>query len=114
MQTVEWTTHPQAEALVTELVADAVASSPRVADLGRRLIDGTSTTLTDWLDHIAAPVDAATLSGGGFTETRGPGLWRHPAAQLPAVVPSSRRAVALRVDDAAAFAAAHRGGPVDA
>src|SRR5690606_11426064 len=35
------------------------------------------------------------------------GVWRHPGAQLPAVVPQPSYTVALRVDDCAAFAAAY-------
>ncbi|MGH8970897.1 MAG: hypothetical protein ACRDV1_13215, partial [Actinomycetes bacterium] len=51
------------------------------------------------------------LAGAGFRDghAAAPGVWRHPGAQLPAVVPSAQRTLAVRVDDAAAFAAAHGG-----
>jgi hypothetical protein len=116
VQSFDWTTHPEAEALVAGLVDEAVAASPRVSVLARRLETETSTTLTDWLDHVAAPIDPGYLGAVGFVEdptSPGGGVWRHPAAQLAAVVPSPELALALRVDDAAAFAAAHHGSGVD-
>lgn len=103
----EWTVHPEAEKLVEQLLAEAVADSPRLADLDARLGAQTSTRLFDWLDHVGAAVSDETLRSCGYVE--GDGLWRHPLAQLPAIVPGPR-AVALRVDDAAVFCAA-QGGP---
>ncbi len=103
-----WAVHPEAERLVVELLDEAVACSPRLAALAGRLLLDTSTRLIDWLDHVGGPVPAEHLQAAGFADgyrTR-PGLWRHPGAQLPAVVPGETYAVALRVDDAAAFAAA--------
>jgi hypothetical protein len=110
-----WSTHPGAEELVARLVADAVATSDRARSLAGRLSAETSTQLTDWLDHIGGDVAAAKLSAAGFVDGHGsvPGVWRHPAAQLPGVVPGVAR-LALRVDDAAAFSSAQRGsGAVD-
>ena len=113
--TFDWTTHPEAEALVGEMVAEALTASPRVRTLADRLRGETSTRLTDWLDHVAASIDAAALRAAGFVDGHATvaGVWRHPGAQLPAVVPSPRLALALRVDDAGAFGAAHGGGAVE-
>jgi hypothetical protein len=110
--TFEWTTHPQAEALVDGLVADAIEASPQVRLLAERLSVETSTRLVDWLDHIATPTSPEVLTGAGFASPVD-GVWRHPSAQLPAVVPAPGRGLALRVDDAAAFAAVHDGAAVD-
>jgi hypothetical protein len=110
--TFEWTTHPQGEALVDGLVADAIEASPQVRLLAERLSAETSTRLVDWLDHIATPTSPEVLTGAGFA-SRVDGVWRHPSAQLPAVVPAPGRGLALRVDDAAAFAAVHGGAAVD-
>lgn len=111
VDTFDWATHPAAEALAGSLVAEALAASPAVATLADRVRSGTSTYLTDWLDHVSGPVAAAELESAGYVDGHGTvsGVWRHPGAQLPAVVPSPERALALRVDDSAAFSAAHRG-----
>ena len=104
----DWTVQPEAEQVAAELLDEAVARSPRLASLAGRLRRDTSTRLIDWLDHLGGPVPAERLRAAGFVRgyrTR-PDLWRHPGAQLPAVVPGERRIVALRVDDAAGFAAA--------
>ena len=68
MQTFDWTTHPQAEALIDDLLAGAVERSPRVRELAERLATETSTRLADWLDHVSAPVDEPALGAAGFAE----------------------------------------------
>jgi hypothetical protein len=105
----EWTLHEAAEGLVATLVEEACERNADLARLAARLESGTSTRLHDWLDHLGGPVDPGRLSECGYIEGHGtrPGVWRHPGAQLPAIVPQRGRAVALRVDDSAAFAAAH-------
>jgi hypothetical protein len=110
--TFEWTTHPEAEALVDGLVAETIEASAQVRRLAERLAAETSTRMVDWLDHIAAPTSPEALAGAGFASPVD-GVWRHPSAQLPAVVPASRPGLALRVDDAAAFAAIHGAAGVD-
>ncbi len=117
METFEWTTHPQAEALVDGVVAEATGRSPQLGHLAARLATETSTRLVDWLDHVAAPTTPDLLTAAGFRafqsdEPNESGVWRHPAAQLPAVVPAAVFGVALRVEDAAAFASLHGGVPV--
>lgn len=111
----DWTTHPEAEALVRDALEDACRRSPALAAFAERLAAATSTHLLDWADHLAAPVPEGDLAAAGFVPSEAPGgPWRHPGAQLPAVVPCSRTdAVAVRVDDAAAFAAVQAArGPV--
>jgi hypothetical protein len=112
MTRTEWELHEAAETLVNRLLADACEAGTEVAGLAARLGPGTSTRLHDWLDHLGGPVDPADLVACGYVEGHGtrPGVWRHPDAQLPAVVPQSGRTVAVRVDDCAAFAAAHASG----
>jgi hypothetical protein len=106
----DWSPQPGAEAVVARLVDDATSSNTLVHDLADRLVAETSTRLPDWLDHIGGAVTAVELADVGFVEGYGTtyGVWRHPAAQLPAVVPGPP-VVALRVDDVAAFAVAHGG-----
>lgn len=102
----QWTLQPDAEALVEKVVADALHQSPELMELDRQLRETTSTRLLCWIDHIGAPVSTEQLAEAGFVDgyrTRS-GVWRHPGAQLPAIVPADRYTVALRVDDAVAFA----------
>lgn len=110
MQQTEWALHEGAEQLVERLVAAACERSPGLAALAGRLNALTSTRLFDWLDHLGGPVSADELTAAGYVDgwRTVPGVWRHPGAQLPAIIPDSTvwRA-ALRVDDCAAFASAH-------
>lgn len=111
----EWTTHPEAEAIVHRSLQEAIDRSADVAMLASRLESETSTILTDWVDHVADGFDLAELRAAGYAPTGLPGdVWRHPGAQLPALVPAASTTVAVRVDDAAAFAQAQRAtGPVE-
>ena len=110
-----WTTHPEAEALVHGSLERAVGRSASLSTLAARLEDETSTILTDWVDHIADAFDLAEIRAAGYVPTGLPGgVWRHPGAQLPALIPAASTTVAVRVDDAAAFAQAQRAaGPVE-
>lgn len=104
-----WTQHPEAEAVVNDLIADALAASPILTALDERLRRDTSTVLFNWLDHIGGPVSPERLSELGFVDgwQTEPGIWRHPRAQLPAIIPGMQRVVALRVDDVVAFMQVH-------
>lgn len=108
-QPTEWGLHEPAERLAERLLAEACRRSRAITALAGRLELETSTRLFDWLDHIAAPVEPAELTEVGYVDGHRTvrGVWRHPGAQLPAVVPQPSYTVALRVDDCAAFAAAY-------
>ncbi len=110
MTQVEWTLHPDAQALVDGVVDAAISRSPATAAFAQRLLHETSTRLQDWLDSVVAPVDAADLRATGYVDgyLTEPGVWRHPGAQLPAVVIGEDLALNLRVDDVAACAQALR------
>ena len=60
----------------------------------------------NWLDHVTGPVLPEELTEVGYVDgfQTQPGVWRHPGAQLPAIIPSDAFGVALRVDDVVAFA----------
>lgn len=106
MTEFEWTLHPAAEAVVDRLVDEAQANCPQLTRLVQRLAEQTATRLQDWLDSVAGPVTAEELAEVGYRPTAAAGLWRHPGAQLPAIQPADHYEIALRVDDAATFAAA--------
>lgn len=113
--TFDWQLHPRAQELVDGLVDDVRGQSPAVGAFLARLADATSTRTQDWLDFIGAPVGAADLAAVGYVEgfQTVPGVWRHPGAQLPAIVITDEVELALRVDDVAAFAQASRSiGPI--
>lgn len=88
----EWVCQPQAEKIVLDLIAGAIADSPFIADLQQELFQKTSTRLLDWLDHIvieAGKGSEAQLEEAGFTlhETSSQyHVFRHLGAQLPAIV----------------------------
>lgn len=105
MSDFNWTVHPESEQLVDELIAQAIERSPQLADLDQTLRKETSTQLINWLDHIAGPVSTEELIDKGFVNGHltKQGIWRHPGAQLPAIIPGDTFAVGLRVDDVAAF-----------
>jgi hypothetical protein len=102
----DWALHPDAEALVDRIVADAMAKSPRFACFAADLGPRTSTRIQDWLDLVGGPVLADELRDVGYVEQSG--VWRHPGAQLPAIVIIEGYRIDVRVDDAAAFAHAQR------
>jgi hypothetical protein len=104
----DWSLHPDAEALVDRIVADAMGKSPRLATLAADLGPTTSTRVQDWLDCVGGPVLAEELLDVGYVDGHGTtrGVWRHPGAQLPAVVVADSYRVDLRVDDAETFAQA--------
>ena len=109
MTDFDWQLHPDAEALVDRLVDQATDQSQWLTDFRAALDVRTSTRIQDWLDHVAAPVTAEGLAAVGYVEgwQGAPGVWRHPGAQLPAIVMAPSYRVALRVDDVAAAAQAN-------
>src|SRR5262249_20075568 len=93
----DWQLHPDAQAVVGR-VADALAKVPRFACFAAALGPRTSTRIQDWLDLVGGPVLADELHDVGYVEQAG--LWRHPGAQLPAVVITDGYRIDVRVDDA--------------
>jgi hypothetical protein len=107
MSTYDWQLHPHAEALVDRLVAEAVGKSAELAAFADRLASQTATRLQDWLDTVAGPATEEELAAVGYQLVEQAGLWRHPGAQLPAVLVAEHYELALRVDDVAAAATSY-------
>lgn len=88
----QWKCQPKAEALISNVLEQAIQKSPFVAALAHDLQKLTSTRLFDWIDHIAVGPYADFESGlleCGFTEESASSRYRvfsHPGAQLPRVV----------------------------
>jgi len=110
MTSYDWQLHPRAEALVDRLVAEAVGKSPELAGFADRLAGQTATRLQDWLDTVAGPLTVDELAAVGYQPIGPDGLWRHPGAQLPAVLPAEHYELAVRVDDIAAAATSYARG----
>ncbi|MEO7260965.1 MAG: hypothetical protein ABI047_06900 [Jatrophihabitantaceae bacterium] len=104
MTSYEWQLHPQAEALVDGLVAEATGKSAELAEFTSLLATQTATRPQDWLDSVSGPVTVDELAAVGYQPSHQASLWRHPGAQLPAVLPAEHYELALRVDDIAALA----------
>lgn len=107
MSEYEWQLHPQAEALVDRLVAEAIGKSSDLAGFSERLAAQTATRPQDWLDSVAGPATVDELAAVGYQPTRQTGLWRHPGAQLPAVIAAEHYELALRVENIAAVATSY-------
>jgi hypothetical protein len=107
MTSYDWQLHPQAEAMVDRLVAEAIGKSPELAQFTGRLARQTATRPQDWLDSVAGPVTLDELAALGYRRTGQPDLWRHPGAQLPAVIVAEHYELALRTDDITAFATSY-------
>jgi hypothetical protein len=98
---------PGAAEWLSQHLEHAVARSPQLAELARRMLMETSTRLSDWVERLALAVSAAELSRFGFREER-PGLWQNPHGLFPTVALLEQGTqVFLRVDDVVQFACAH-------
>lgn len=65
----QWQRQPGAETLIEELVELCKASNPYIAAFEQQLIEQTSTTLLDWIDHVsvqATPQLQQKLERAGF------------------------------------------------
>lgn len=102
-----WAGHPDAEAVVVDHLDRARKASAVLGRLAGELEAVTATKLIDWVDSIGLPIDATALAELGWREDAGTGLWRHPAARLPAVSITPAPHVSLKTDDIEAFAHVH-------
>jgi hypothetical protein len=122
-----WRRHPDAEALVIELVDEFVAALPAAASLAEALAAGASSHLIDWIDHLVVatgPAIRGRLHDVGFEPEDVPAdpgdhVLHHPGAIFPRVIlreaPASILegqvlAAAIGVEDVTDFLLAHRLG----
>jgi len=110
----QWKCHPKAEDIVYRILAEANQRSPFIATLAHDLEKRTSTRLFDWLDHVAVnhtPEIEKKLHESGYIydiATATYRVFRHPGAQLPAIVLNdvhveSAIDIAITVDSIADF-----------
>ncbi len=108
----DWQRHPGAEKLCLRILDHLVKESAVLARLEQKIGEQTSGRLLDWVDHLLLPESTGrldALSASGFERQQGDlEVWRHPGAQLPAVVVAgSQTGLALRVETIADFLQIH-------
>lgn len=88
----QWKCEPKAEALIEELLHQAVEKNQELKDLGEQMEKRTSTRLFDWLDHIRVANSEPLrrqMEEAGFTSDQTTSRYRvfsHPGAQMPRLV----------------------------
>jgi hypothetical protein len=119
-----WHRHPDAEALVGELLSDLTTALPDAASLESAMVAKTSSRLIDWIDHMVVadgPSTRARLSEVGFEPEDvpvepGDRVFFHPGAIFPRLLLRQGRheaegtvlAAAVQVEDVAEFILDHR------
>lgn len=102
----KWTSQPAACELVKKSLARMRGRSPFLVTLSKRMLEETGTRLIDWLDRISTTSSEAELMAAGFVKdaSQRPVVYRHPEAQLPAVVVDyGKELAAIKVESVAAF-----------
>jgi hypothetical protein len=109
----EWHCQPEAEALISKILADALENNHFLATLEKDLLEKTSTRLFDWVDHIELGYSESLhkeLQDLGFvSEVSTPSyrVFSHPAAKLPLITVKDQShsfiAVAIVVENIADF-----------
>src|SRR3954471_813337 len=109
----QWAVQPLAERVVRDILDDAVARSPFLAQMKLRMRDETGTRLFDWIDYLVVP-DAGglreSLRNAGFIGRFAPGAGEcfvHEEGMFPAILPThdGATAVAIKVESVADFLA---------
>lgn len=105
-----WERHPRAEQFIKDQLEGALENHSLLSSLQQDLYTGASTSLLQWVDHVALPTASNVekqLDDLGFVPYETTPTYRayeHPRAQLPHVViylASRERAVALKVESIA-------------
>ncbi len=103
-----WRAQPEAAGLVHGALAAQLALAPGARRLAARLERETGVRLGDLLARLALPAPgdhAAALRAAGFQPADG--AWRHAAGRFPALLDGGTPALVVRVEQQAAFRAAH-------
>ncbi len=111
-----WQPQPQAQKLVTELVAAFLAKNSHAADLSALMKSQTGTRFADWLDYLQVPNSPqirARLVETGFSHHPQPGArdhFVHNGAMFPSIILSDSPVTraGIKVDSVADFLATWR------
>src|SRR5438045_7419893 len=97
----QWSVQPLAERVVQDILDDAVARSPFLAQMKTRMREETGTRLFDWVDYLVVP-DAGglreSLRNAGFIGRFAPGAGEcfvHEEGMFPAILPTRDGAPAV-------------------
>ncbi|MCC6508597.1 MAG: hypothetical protein IT423_05795 [Pirellulaceae bacterium] len=102
----KWETHPEACSLVSTALEGLCRESQFLDHLSQRMLNETGTRLADWIDRVSTPASPAELMAAGFVKdtTQPYPLYRHPQAQLPALVLDyGKQLVAIKVESVPQF-----------
>lgn len=99
-----WEPHPDAEALVTELLDEVLARSSKARAFADDLVRSCGVRLRDLIDHVLVPRDWAQRFEDAGWERVEPGVRRHQGGRFPAVLDGNRDIeLAVRVESVATF-----------
>lgn len=88
----QWACQPHAENLIVRILDESSQANPFIASFGKDLHTYASTRLFDWIDHVIVEYSSTSekeLETTGFisdSTTASYRVYRHPGAQLPAVI----------------------------
>lgn len=109
----QWKRHPEAEALIVEILDECCFSNSFIGNLSDQLLSQTSTRLFDWLDHVVVGYSDELIDDlqkcGYVAHFAAPSyrVFHHPGAQLPFVVVKDHDqpvvGIAVTVDSIADF-----------
>lgn len=107
----KWVTQPAAYGIISSSLERLCAASEFLAQSSARMLTETGTRLIDWIDRVSVEVDEAEVLAAGFVKdgSQQPSVYRHPQAQLPAIVLDyGKSLVAIKVESVIDFLVAHR------
>lgn len=107
----KWITQPAAYEIIKTSLDRLCASNRFLERLAQRMLAETGTRLIDWIDRISVHASEAQLVEAGFVKDASEhlGVYRHPHAQLPAVVLDyGKSLVAIKVESVIDFLVAHQ------
>ena len=105
-----WVAQPAAYEIVKSSLDRLCARSSFLARLSARMLEETGTRLIDWLDRLSSIASEEELIAAGFIkeETQVVSVFRHPHAQLPALVLDyGKQLAAIKVESIVDFLVAH-------
>lgn len=105
-----WAAQPAAYEIVSTSLARFCSRSTFLNHLAQRMLAETGTRMIDWIDRISAEISEAELTSAGFIKQPGAlqNVFRHPLAQLPAVVQGyGKELVVVQVESVVDFLVAN-------
>ena len=103
----EWQRYPEAGQWVSEQLEHYARSNPGIANLETELLDKVGARLIDFTDYLVVDSNDLTQQPEGFGYVQKDGVWIHPGAALPRIVPGPHAGrkigMAVKADSIAQF-----------